>query len=140
MFHKSSEGESRGEKSWGKLRRGTKTTENSLAITFGLHDRTMVFFSRFTRHWSIFLRLNIRAGRNKTIMLEPFSMKVLSASCVNSVEIRRSLSPLQDMVRTFGACRSLLCGNPTTVASQQSENRFWQSRFWSHATKGSSRS
>ena len=54
-------------------------------------------------------------------------MKVLSASCVNSVEIRRSLSPLQDMVRTFGACRSLLCGNPTTVASQQSENRFWQS-------------
>jgi hypothetical protein len=61
--------------------------------------------------------VHARAGRNKTIMLDPFSMKVLSASYVNSGEIRRSFIPFQDMVRTSGACRILLCGYLTTAAS-----------------------
>jgi hypothetical protein len=50
-------------------------------------------------------------------MLEPFSMKVLSASCVNSGEIRRSFIPFQDMVRTSSADRNLLRGYLTTAAS-----------------------
>ncbi len=61
--------------------------------------------------------IHARAGRNKTIMLDPFSMKVLSASCVNSGEIRRSFIPFQDMVRTSSADRNLLRGYLTTAAS-----------------------
>ena len=61
--------------------------------------------------------VHARAGRNKTIMLDPFSMKVLSASYVNSGEIRRSFISFQDMVGTASPRRSLLRGYRTSAAS-----------------------
>jgi hypothetical protein len=44
-------------------------------------------------------------------------MKVLSASCVNSVEIRRYFIPSHDMVGNASPRRSLLRGYLTTATS-----------------------